>query len=157
MVSSDRTAADWRRAALGRVWTAAVLVAAEVALILVAGVVWSSANSDVDTAAVTLLGVSAIVGIPVLLVVALANLRAARLRRAGQPVTAASRLAVVGQTLAVVRLLGVIVAAVSVVLVRGLTDSFDLADTCTAATAVLDGLLTVLLAVVTGRSIGRAR
>jgi hypothetical protein len=133
-----------------------VLIAGEVALILIANVAWRSSSSNVDAPAISLLGISAIAGIPILLVTALANLRAARDRRAGEPLTAAGRLAVAGQTLALLRLLGVVVAAVAAVVVRGLTDSFDLADTCTAATAIVDSLFALVLAVRTGTGIRRA-
>jgi hypothetical protein len=122
----------------------------EVALVLVASVAW---GSTVDVAAITVLGVSAIVGIPILLVIALANVRAVS---GGGSALPARRFATLGKALAVLRLLAVVVAALVVVVARGVTDSFDLADSCTAGIGVFDGLLAVLVAVLTGRGIARA-
>jgi hypothetical protein len=154
MVPTDRRS-DWRRAAWGRIWIAIVLVAVEVALIAVASVAWRSSNADVDTAAISLLGVSAVVGIPILVVIALANVQAARALRSGGPPASPSGLASAGRMLAALRLAAVIVAAV-VVLAVEVAGSFDLADTCTAGIAVFDGLLAVLVAIVTVRGIARA-
>jgi hypothetical protein len=154
MVPTDRRG-DWRRAAWGRVWIAIVLGAVEVALIAVASVAWRSSNADVDTAAISLLGVSAIVGIPILVVIALANVQAARALRSGLPPAPPSGLASAGRMLAALRLAAVIVAAV-VVLAVEVAGSLDLADTCTAGIAVFDGLLAMLVAIVTARGIARA-
>lgn len=145
MAQPDRRNGDWRRSTVGRVWMAVALVLVEVALVLVASVAWASAP-DVSTAQITLLGVSAMAGIPVLVVIGLANARALRTSAAS-----GRGLAVIGQWLAVLRLLGLAVAAVAIAVVDGL--SGDLADACTLGVAVFDALLAVWVAVWTGRAL----
>lgn len=149
MTPPDRPNGDWRRSTVGRVWMAAALVLVEVALILVASVAWASAP-DVDTAQISLLGISAIVGIPVLIVIGLANARALRSSAA-----AARGLAAAGQWLAVLRLLGLLVAAVAIAVVDGL--SGDLADACTLGVALFDALLAIWVAFWTGRALAQQR
>ena len=156
MAATDRRDGDWRRPTLGRAWAAAVLVAADAALLLIASVVWTSASSDVDTTAVTMLGVSAIAGIPALSLVIAANVRAARSWRAGQPLKSANLWADWGVALAVIGLVGMVLYAFVVVLAGVGDGSFDLADSYLAAIAVLDSLLGALVAFVTHRSISRA-
>jgi hypothetical protein len=145
MAVTDRRDGDWRRATVGRVWMAAALVLVEVALILVASVAWAS-SPDVSTAWISLLGGSAIAGILVLVVIGLANARALRSSAAR-----ARGLAIAGQWLALLRLLGLLVAAVAIVVASGLGG--DLADACTLGVAVFDGLLAIWVAFWTGRAL----
>lgn len=147
MAPPDRLNGDWRRSTVGRVWMAAALVLVEVALILVASVAWAS-DPDVGTAQISLLGIAAIVGIPVLAVIGLANARALRTSAAS-----ARGLAVAGQWLAMLRLLGLVVAAVAIAVVDGL--SGDLADACTLGVALFDALLAIWVAYWTGRALTR--
>jgi hypothetical protein len=157
--TGDPGYAAWRRATLGRIWMAVVLIVADVGLAAIASVAWQAvARGSVPAAgvaAMTILGVAAVVGIPLLVVVALANARAARARSAGRPLSAARRLGVVGQWLAVARLVGLLVAAVAVTVAVGLTALTGLADSCAVGIAVLDASFAVLLAGWTGRALRR--
>lgn len=138
---------DRRRAALGRVGIAGVIAAADLALAVIAVLVWQAVRhhhvSSADVASILLAGVSSTVGVPVLALIAWANVTAAR-TPANSALPRGRRLAAFGQFLALARLAGLLVAAVAVLL--AVHFRFGLADAAIVGVATVDALVTVLLA-----------
>jgi len=155
--STDVAYGAWRRATLGRMWIAVVLILMDLALVAIAAVAWGAADkgsvSGMSIASISLMGGCAIAGIPTLALVALANLLAVRSRRDGRPESPARRLAAAGLTLAVARLVVLVVAAVTVAIAGALDSDSALTDACTVAVAGFDALLALLVAWRTGRAI----
>lgn len=144
--TGDRAAR--RRSAIGRVWIAGVLLLLELGLAALSleAIGWSAQAQP----PFLVTGVSAIVGVAVLAVIAAANASAARAEAAGAP--PASGLASLGMWLAVTRLVALLGAAALVVVARGGPDA-DLADAGLFCFAAVAALLAVLLAGLTTRAL----
>jgi len=151
--------AAWRRTTLGRAWIAVVLVVGDLALLVLVSMMWYAAALDwlsgADIAAFNVLGGSAAVGVAVLPVVALANLRAVRALWAGAPLSRAIRLGSVGLWLTLLRLAGLVVAGAAVIAAIGVTGDSVLTDGCALGIALVDGLFAVLVASATQAGLRR--
>lgn len=147
-----------RRAAFGRVGTAVVLALLDLGLILLATAAmrWSAQAplGGLGAAAFVVTAVSSAAGIAVLAVVAAANLTAVRAVSAGWPPDRAGGLAVLGQWLAVIRLVAVGAAAALVTAATGRVAG-DLADFGLFCAAAVTALFAVLLAMTTARGVRR--
>ncbi|MEV4754452.1 hypothetical protein AB0J86_04935 [Micromonospora sp. NPDC049559] len=119
--------------------------------LMVAAYRWSGeASAGLGSAPFVVTAVSAAVGIGVLLVILAANLSTARAVRAGRPSAGARGLALLGQWLAVGRLLLLVGSVVLVWIAQG-GEAGDLADYGLLCFAAIAALFTVFLAMATGR------
>jgi hypothetical protein len=134
-----------RKAAWGRTWTALLMIVGDLTLAMLAGSAWRTIGRidlpDVSGAYFLLWGVTAVAGVPILALLAVANHPATR---AG----AARRLASIGQVLAGVRLGGLAVAVAVASGVRG-----EPAEVGIVVLAGIDCLAAVLLGWRTSRNL----
>jgi hypothetical protein len=123
-----------------RAWLTGLLLCCDVAVVAIVGLVWSAQArgqvADAGVATLDLLGVSAAVGVVVMIGVLTATVAALRGR--------SGRVAATGAwSLAWLRLVAVIVALVAIAVVAGLGAVLGLVETFAAALAVLDAAVAV--------------
>jgi hypothetical protein len=132
-----------RRRVVARAWLTGLLACCDVAVVAIIGLVWAAqARGQVaaaDVATFNLLGISAAVGV-VIMVLALAATIAVIRGRSGRGA------AVAAWSLAWLRLVAVIVAVVAIAVVAGLGAVIGLVETFAAGLAVLDAAVAVAVA-----------
>lgn len=147
----------WRRAMLGRAWIAVTLLLGDVALTLLAAMVWLAQADGLvageEVASISLMGGGATAGLPVTAILAIANFRARRACHTGHTLAPARRLAATGQWLAAGRLLGILTA--STLLATATSIEVDQIDAGFHVMALIDAVCAILIAVRTGSAISR--
>jgi len=146
MSSTPPAPVDTRRAL--RAALIGVLVMLDLALVAIVSLVWTAQRqgqvSGQETGTLTLLGISAAIGVVILLILLAATLSA------GNP-SASRPLATVGLTLAWLRLAGIITAPAVIAAALGMSAVIGLAESFVVALALLDALAALVVAAATRR------